>query len=77
MNKFTNSFLTAQAMVSAVVFGGLQKLETRRDERGVVSIEYIVLGAAIIVLIGVLGSNGEVQQALQDAFTGLFNKAGK
>ncbi|MDQ3157975.1 MAG: hypothetical protein M3Q98_14865 [Actinomycetota bacterium] len=77
MNKFTNSFLTAQAMVSAVVFGGLQKLEARRDERGVVSIEYIVLGAAIIVLIGVLGSNADVQKALQDAFKNLFNKAGQ
>lgn len=76
MNKVTNSFLTAQAIVSAVVFGGRQKLEARRDERGVVSIEYIVLGAAIIVLIGVLGSNAQVQQALQDAFTNLFNKAG-
>lgn len=76
MNKVTNSFLTAHAMVSAVVFGGLQKLETRRDERGVVSIEYIVLGAAIIVLIGVLGTNAGVQEALQTAFKNLFNKAG-
>lgn len=76
MNKMTNSFLTAHSMVSAVIFGGLQKREIRRDERGVVSIEYIVLGAAIIVLIGVLGTNAAVQKALQDAFTNLFNKAG-
>lgn len=76
MNKFSKNFLTAPAMVSAVVFGGLQKLQTRRDERGVVSIEYIVLGAAIIVLIGVLGTNGGVQEALQTAFKNLFNKAG-
>lgn len=76
MNKVTNSFLTAHSIVNAVIFGGLQKLETRRDERGVVSIEYIVLGAAIIVLIGVLGTNATVQKALQDAFTNLFNKAG-
>lgn len=41
-----------------------------------VSIEYLVLGAALIVLIGVLATNGDVQDALGEAFSNLFTSAG-
>ena len=74
MNKFTHSFLTAQAFVVAVLATRLHT--ARRNERGVVSIEYIVLGAAIIALIGILATNTAVSDALGDAFQGLFEDAG-
>ena len=75
MHKISESFITAQAIVSVFVTTGLRSVAERRNERGVVSIEYIVLGAAIILLIGVIGTNAEVKKALTDAFTKLFSDA--
>lgn len=51
MNKVTGTFITAQLAVTAFLLTGVTKAQQRRgDERGVVSIEYLVLGAALIVL---------------------------
>ena len=59
------------------MLASITKVQQRRvDERGVVSIEYLVLGAALILLIGVLGTNAAVQTALGNAFSNLFNDAG-
>jgi Flp pilus assembly pilin Flp len=66
----------AHIAVVAYVTTGLERLRDEDRNRGVVSIEYIVLGAAVITLIGVLSNNGEVQDALKNAFTKLFNDAG-
>ena len=76
MNKLTTQVLAAQAVITALVVTRMHSAAERREERGVVSIEYIVLGAAIILLIGVLGTATEVQDALKSAFTGLFSDAG-
>lgn len=72
----TANLAAAQLVLTAFVLGGVQRAQARRDERGVVSIEYLVLGAALIVLIGVLATNGTVQTALSNAFSNLFTKAG-
>ena len=76
MNKLTTQVLAAQAIFTALVVTRMHSAAERREERGVVSIEYIVLGAAIILLIGVLGTATEVQTALKSAFTTLFSSAG-
>ncbi len=76
MNKFTTAALAAQAVVAGLFVSRMHSATQRREERGVVSIEYIVLGAAIILLIGVLGTATEVQDALKTAFTNLFSSAG-
>lgn len=76
MNKVSEGVIAAQAIVSVFVMTGLRSVAERRNERGVVSIEYIVLGAAIILLIGVIGTNTAVQDALTQAFTKLFQDAG-
>ncbi len=76
MNKFTTAALAAQAVIIGLVVTRMHSVSERREERGVVSIEYIVLGAAIILLIGVLGTATEVQDALKTAFTNLFSSAG-
>ncbi len=73
MNKLNTQVLAAQAFITAFVAGRMDGAIERREERGVVSIEYIVLGAAIILLIGVLGTATEVQTALKTAFTNLFS----
>lgn len=75
MNKISEGVIAAQAIVSVFVMTGLRSVTERRNERGVVSIEYIVLGAAIILLIGVIGTNTAVQNALTEAFTKLFSDA--
>lgn len=68
MNKFTESFVATQAYFTALVMG----LHARKDERGVVSIEYLVLGGALVVLIGALAQASGVTEALSNAFIELF-----
>lgn len=76
MNTITQNLVQGYAFTVAMITGLVDSAQTRRDERGVVSIEYLVLGAALITLIAVIGSNGEVQDALKSAFSNLFQKAG-
>jgi len=44
-------------------------------QRGASALEYIVLAAAIIIIIGVLATSQTVQTALTGAFSSLFNTA--
>lgn len=46
-----------------------------RNQRGASALEYIVLAAALIIIIGVLATNGTVQTAINSAFTDLFSDA--
>jgi len=46
-----------------------------RKQRGASALEYIVLAAALIIIIGVLATNGTVRTALETAFTDLFTEA--
>jgi len=44
-------------------------------QRGASALEYIVLAAALIIIIGVLATNTTVQDALNTAFSDLFSDA--
>ncbi|MGB2247521.1 MAG: Flp family type IVb pilin [Alcanivorax sediminis] len=44
-------------------------------QRGASALEYIVLAAALIIIIGVLATNTTVQDALNSAFENLFADA--
>jgi hypothetical protein len=68
--------VAVQVLLAAFLAARAAERRQRRDA-GVVSIEYLVLGAALIVLIAVVGSASEVQTALKNAFMNLFQKAGK
>lgn len=68
--------VATQVALVALVTARLDRVRQDR-ERGVVSIEYVVLGAAIIAIIGFLATNSTVQTALSNAFSNLFSKAGK
>lgn len=46
-----------------------------RNQRGASALEYIVLAAALIIIIGVLATNDTVQDAINTAFTDLFSDA--
>lgn len=46
-----------------------------RGQRGASALEYIVLAAALIIIIGVLATNDTVQTTLSGAFEGLFEDA--
>ncbi len=48
----------------------------RADQRGVVSIEYLVLGAALIVVLGALAKYSGLSDKLGGAIGNLFDKAG-
>ncbi len=44
-------------------------------QRGASALEYIVLAAAIIFIVGILATNTTVQNTLQSAFENLFSSA--
>jgi len=44
-------------------------------QRGASALEYIVLAAAIIFIVGILATNATVQNTLQSAFENLFSSA--
>ena len=46
-----------------------------RNQRGASALEYIVLAAALIIIIGVLATNDTVQTTINTAFTDLFTDA--
>ena len=55
------------------LFGGVS---TRADkQRGASALEYIVLAAAIIFIVGILSTNTTVQTTLENAFNNLFSDA--
>lgn len=50
-------------------------LSSLHRQKGATALEYIVLAAAVIVILGVLATNDGVQSAVNSAFTGLFSEA--
>lgn len=66
--------------LSRIYYSLLARLFTRmpgrsHGQRGASALEYIVLAAALIIIIGVLATNDTVQTTLTDAFEGLFEDA--
>jgi pilus assembly protein Flp/PilA len=64
-------------MIAQFVFARLytQLPGRARKQRGASALEYIALAAALIIIIGVLATNGTVSTALETAFTNLFTDA--
>ena len=46
-----------------------------RNQRGASALEYIVLAASLIIIIGFLATNQTVQTTINSAFSGLFTHA--
>ena len=69
--------MSTLTMISQFIFARLytQLPGRARKQRGASALEYIVLAAALIIIIGVLATNGTVGTALETAFTNLFTKA--
>ena len=69
--------MSTLTMISQFVFARLySQLPGRaRKQRGASALEYIVLAAALIIIIGVLATNDAVKDALEGAFEGLFSDA--
>ena len=69
--------MSTLTMISQFVFARLytQLPGRARKQRGASALEYIVLAAALIIIIGVLATNGTVRTALETAFTNLFTEA--
>ncbi|MBL7252056.1 Flp family type IVb pilin [Alloalcanivorax marinus] len=72
MKAITNIRLTTQKLAARLY----SVAPTRADkQRGASALEYIVLAAAIIFVVGILATNDTVQTTLQTAFTQLFTDA--
>lgn len=69
--------MSTLTMISQFVFARLytQLPGRARKQRGASALEYIVLAAALIIIIGVLATNDTVKLALEGAFEGLFDSA--
>ena len=69
--------MSTLTMISQFIFARLytQLPGRARKQRGASALEYIVLAAALIIIIGVLATNSTVQDALEGAFEGLFQSA--
>lgn len=64
-NATTKAFVKAQLAMSSP-----------KQQKGATALEYIVLAAAIIIIVGVLASDtGGLKTAMSDAFSGLFTSA--
>ncbi len=53
----------------------LQSTKLPGKQQGATALEYIVLAAAIIFIVGVLSTNDTVRESLGTAFEGLFTEA--
>ncbi len=69
--------VSLQLFLTAVVTGAVERVRADGRDRGIVSVEYIVLGAALIAILGFLGTNPAVRSAIAAAFTSLFESAGE
>ncbi|WP_417215445.1 hypothetical protein [Alcanivorax sp.] len=69
--------MSTLTMISQFIFARLytQLPGRARKQRGASALEYIVLAAALIIIIGVLATNDTVSGALETAFTDLFSDA--
>ncbi|WP_417530877.1 hypothetical protein [Marinobacter lipolyticus] len=52
-----------------------RKLPLKSKQKGASALEYLVLAAALILILGLVGSDTTVQTLVKDAFTGLFTDA--
>ena len=69
--------MSTLTMISQFIFARLytQLPGRARKQRGASALEYIVLAAALIIIIGVFATNDTVKLALEGAFEGLFDSA--
>ena len=69
--------MSTLTMISQFIFARLytQLPGRARKQRGASALEYIVLAAALIIIIGVLATNDTVTLALEGAFEGVFDSA--
>ncbi len=69
--------MSTLTMIAQFVFARLytQLPGRARKQRGASALEYIALAAALIIIIGVVATNGTVSTALETAFTNLFTDA--
>ena len=71
--KSLTIFTTASQQLAARLFS---RGRTQSDkQRGASALEYIVLAAAIIFIVGILATNTTVQTTFQSAFENLFSSA--
>ena len=71
--KSLTIFTTASQQLAARLFS---RGRTQADkQRGASALEYIVLAAAIIFIVGILATNETVQTTLETAFNNLFTEA--
>ena len=71
--KSLTVFTTASQQLAARLFS---RGRTQADkQRGASALEYIVLAAAIIFIVGILATNTTVQTTFQNAFENLFSSA--
>ncbi|MBD3649883.1 MAG: hypothetical protein HUJ15_00925 [Alcanivorax sp.] len=71
--KSLTIFTTASQRLAARLFS---RGRTQADkQRGASALEYIVLAAAIIFIVGILATNTTVQNTFQSAFENLFSSA--
>ncbi|WP_375177428.1 hypothetical protein [Marinobacter mobilis] len=61
---------SAKALIKAQL-----AMSAPKQQKGATALEYIVLAAAIIIIVGVLASNTTVQTTLTNAFNNLFTNA--
>ncbi|MDX6205294.1 MAG: hypothetical protein QOE76_658 [Frankiales bacterium] len=74
ISKLNDRAIALHIAVVAYCASRAERLGEDRDA-GVVSIEYLVLGAAIIFIIGIMSTDTTVQNTVKGAFDGLFQKA--
>jgi hypothetical protein len=74
ISKINDRAIALQIAVVAYCASRAERLGEDRDA-GVVSIEYLVLGAAIITIIAVLATDTALTDSIKKAFEGLFTKA--
>lgn len=66
---------TLKAMARKALINAQLAVSSPKQQKGATALEYIVLAAAVIIIVGVLATNTDVQDALTGAFTNLFDDA--
>lgn len=66
---------TIQTAATKAMIRAQLAMTSPKQQQGATALEYIVLAAAIIIIIGVLATSTTVQDALTGAFEGLFSDA--
>lgn len=71
--KMIQSFNTAIQSLMVRLFTQMPTRSNR--QRGASALEYIVLAAAIIIIVGAALNNKDVKELLKETFSGLFTSA--